>query len=96
MAHRQALEVTTQFDLTIKSQCPALFGANAFARSSSRSEPSFRANLRYARARFTEAPAGSEGERDDRVVAEVAGGRAEDQALLVGGEGRGGVLRHRH
>ena len=33
-------------------------------------------------------------ERDDRVVADVADSRAEDQELLVGGQGGGGKVRH--
>ena len=37
---------------------------------------------------------GAEGEGDDRVIANVARGRAEDQALLVGGQGGGGEVRH--
>jgi hypothetical protein len=36
------------------------------------------------------------GEGDDGVVADVADGRAEDQALLVGRERGGGEVRHAH
>jgi len=40
------------------------------------------------------AEAGAEREGDDRVIAEVAGGRAEDQSLLVGRERGRGEVRH--
>ena len=39
---------------------------------------------------------GPEGEADDRVVAHVSGGRAKDQVLLVGRQGRGRKVRHPH
>jgi hypothetical protein len=39
------------------------------------------------------AQAGAEGERADRVVADIAGGRPEDRPLLVGRQGGGGEVR---
>ena len=44
---------------------------------------------------LSQAQAGAKRERDDRVVADVAGGRPEDQALLVGRQ-RGGAKMGGH
>src|SRR6266850_2523303 len=41
-----------------------------------------------------QAQAGAERERNERVVADVPRGRAEDGALLIGRQGRGGEVRH--
>jgi hypothetical protein len=43
-----------------------------------------------------QAQAGAQGEGDDRVVADVARGRAEDQALLVGRQRSRREVRHPH
>jgi hypothetical protein len=44
--------------------------------------------------RRADAQAGAQGERDDDLVADVAGGRTKDEALLVGCERGGGEVRH--
>jgi hypothetical protein len=41
-----------------------------------------------------QAEARPEGQGEDDVIAEIPDGGAEDQALLVGGQGNGGEVRH--